>query len=133
MRGTYPLSRVKLHRVLLELLKHPEVKLRYTNMVTQQGHSLWNPIGPPTDILIRVNANRNPVHHITTVVHELIHVVLYTMFIGLVEEDLEEVMVLALEADIYAYINKSKTRLARWNSIIAEKLADQKPEEGAPQ
>lgn len=108
------------------------MRLKYTNMVSQQGHSLWDDITPPTNIAIRIDANRNPVDHVTTVVHELIHIVFHTMFVGFVAEDLEEVMVLGLEVDMYNYIKKSPARLAKWNSIIATKLAENTEEGAAP-
>lgn len=124
MRGNYPLTRKKLHAALIELLEHPEVRLRYSTMTAQQGHSLWDDITPPTNIVLRVDANRAPLDHLSTVIHELAHVVLRTMFVGFVADDLEEVMVLAIERDLYDYVKRSRQRLERWNEAIKSKLPE---------
>src|SRR5713226_5404038 len=125
MKGKYPLSRAKLNQVLLELLAHPEVKLTFSTMLAQQGLSNWFDVHPPTNIDIKIDANQQTgvMDHISTVIHELLHVLFCTMFLGWVDEDLEEVAILAYDADILAYVRKSPKRLHRWEEAINAKLA----------
>jgi hypothetical protein len=126
MKGSYPLNTAKLHRVLLELLRHPDVHLTFQMMTAQQGHNLWDEIMPPTDIRIKVDANQQTgvVDHIGTVVHELLHIVVYPMSLGRFADDLDEVMVLALDAYMLAYIRKSPKRLHEWTEAINTKLKE---------
>jgi hypothetical protein len=100
-------------------------------MTAQQGHNLWNEIMPPTDIKIRVDANQQTgnVDHIGTVVHELLHVVVYPMSLGRLCDDLDEVMTLALDAHMVAYIRKSPKRVAAWTEAINQKLIDSDKQE----
>lgn len=124
MKGKYPLTRQKLHSVLLELLNHPEVHLTFGPMVAQQGLSLWDEITPPTNIVIKVDANQQTgvMDHISTVIHELLHVVFISTFIGIVDGSLEEVCILALDAHMMEYIRKSPKRLHLWEEAINTKL-----------
>jgi hypothetical protein len=124
VRGNYPLTRARLHSVLLELLNHPEVSLSFGLMTAQQGLSNWNCILPPTNIVIKVDANQQTgaMDHIGTVVHELLHVVFINMFIGWLTEDMEEIAILAYDADMLAYIRKSPKRLHTWEEAINRKL-----------
>jgi hypothetical protein len=126
MKGNYPLNTAKLNRVLLELLRHPEVHLTYQPMTAQQGHSMWNWIVPPTNIRIKVDANQQTgvVDHIGTVVHELLHVVVFPLSLGRFHDDLDEVLVLALDAHMIAYIRRSPKRLSAWTEAINQKLID---------
>lgn len=126
MKGNYPLNLTKLHRVLLELLGHPEVKLVYRAMRAQQGLSNWFWIHPPTSILIECDANQQTgvVDHIATVVHELLHVVVVPIWIGRFDDDLDEVLVLALDAAVTAYIRKSPKRTHTWTELINRKLME---------
>lgn len=93
-------------------------------MTAQQGLSLWDEIAPPTNIVIKVDANQQTgtMDHVSTVVHELLHVVLITMFIGMFDDALEEVCILALDADMMAYIRRSPRRLHLWEEAINSKL-----------
>lgn len=95
-------------------------------MTAQQGHNLWDEIMPPTDIRIKVDANQQTgvVDHIGTVVHELLHIVVYPMSLGRFADDLDEVMVLALDAYMLAYIRKSPKRLHEWTEAINTKLKE---------
>ena len=95
-------------------------------MPENEGFIVWDDIMPPTNITISVDANENPTDHISTVLHELLHVTLFPLYIGRMVDDYAEVMVLAYEKDMYAYVKKSKDRLARWNDIIGGKLAEAK-------
>lgn len=92
-------------------------------MRAQQGHSDWDDLPPPTNINMRVDANQDPGKHVSVVIHELLHIIFSTMFIGFVADEVEEVMVLALEADMYDYVKRSKSRTAKWHSLIEQKLA----------
>jgi hypothetical protein len=111
---------------MLELLRHPEVTLTYQHMTAQQGHNLWNEIMPPTDIKIKVDANQQTgnVDHIGTVVHELLHVMVYPMSLGRFKDDLDEVLALAMDAHMVAYIRKSPKRVSLWTEAINAKLID---------
>lgn len=124
MKGKYPLTLSRLHRVLLELLQHPEVRLYYTHMTAQQGLCVWDDIHPPTNIRIKVDANQQSdgIDHIGTVVHELLHIVLMPMCLGFLQDDLEEQVILAMDKVVTAYIRKSPTRLHAWTEIIDAKL-----------
>jgi hypothetical protein len=129
MKGNYPLNKQKLNRVLLELLKHKEVRLTFQHMTAQQGHNEWDDILPPTNIVIKVDANQQTgnIDHVGTVVHELIHVVIMPMCNGWFDEELEETLVLALDAQITAYIRKSPKRLHDWTEAIDAKLKECDP------
>jgi hypothetical protein len=124
MRGNPPLTTAKMNSALLELLKHPEVRLEFGPMRAQQGLADWHCIFPPTRIIIKVDANQQTgaIDHIGTVVHELIHVLLGPMFLGWVDDEMEEVAVLAYDAHIVNYIRKSPKRLHAWEEAINEKL-----------
>lgn len=80
----------------------------------------WKELFPPTEIKIKVDANAG--QHVASVVHELLHVILYEMFLGRLGATLEEVCVVALEQYINAYIMKSPARLAKWTALIESKL-----------
>ena len=122
MRGNYPLTRVKMHRVLLELLAHDEVRLTYKGMVKREGFADWDDIMPPTNITLLVDANTNPTSHLSAVLHELLHIALYPCFVGRLHDDYLEVSVLAFETDMYQYVKRSPARLAKWNALIEKKL-----------
>ena len=124
MNGKYPLTQARLHQALFELLQHPEVTIVYQHMIAQQGLSNWYDVHPPTNILIKVDANQQTgnVDHIGTVVHELIHVMLMPMFLGWFTEDMEEHGILAYDAVMIAYIRKSPKRLHQWTEAINMKL-----------
>jgi len=74
--------------------------------------------------VIKVDANQQTgaMDHIGTVVHELLHVVFINMFIGWLTEDMEEIAILAYDADMLAYIRKSPKRLHTWEEAINRKL-----------
>jgi hypothetical protein len=112
--------------VLLELLRHPEVHLTYQMMTAQQGHNLWDEVMPPTNLKIKVDANQQTgaIDHIGTVVHELLHVIVFPMSLGRLSDDLDELMALALDAHMVAYIRKSPKRVADWTEAINQKLID---------
>ena len=126
MRGKLPLTLSKLTAACLELLKHPEVTLTFQHMTAQQGHCDWREMFPPTNIVIRVDANQQTgeVDHIGTVAHELIHVLTAPMTTGWLADDMEEITVLAYDAAVIAYIRKSPKRLAAWTETINAKLKE---------
>mgnify|MGYP006266383227 CR=1 FL=1 len=80
----------------------------------------WDELFPPTNIRIKVDANAG--QHISSVVHELLHVILYEMFLGRLGATLEEVCVVSLESYLSGYINKSPERVAKWTRLIESKL-----------
>ena len=100
------------------------MNLRYQKLVDKAGQVVFDELGPPTNIQIHVDANDDPTNHISTVVHELLHVILFTMFIGFVDDTIEEIMIVALEAELYKYIKRSKSRLTLWNDLISRKLVE---------
>lgn len=128
MRGNYPLTRPKMHRALLQLLAHDEVRLTYKGMVKREGFADWDDIMPPTNITILVDANTNPLDHVSAVIHELLHVTLYPSFVGRLADDYLEVAVLAFERDMWAYVKRSPARLAKWYELIQRKLERPLPE-----
>jgi len=95
-------------------------------MVAQQGHCVWNWVLPPTNIKIKVDANQQTgvVDHIGTVVHELLHIVVFPMSLGRFKDDIDEVLTLALDAHMIAYIRKSPRRLQLWTELINTKLKE---------
>lgn len=122
MKGNWPLNRVKLHKALLELLRHPEVHLTYSPLVKDGARGEWDDIFPPTNIRIKVDANDG--EHVKKVVHELLHVVLYGVTLGRLDNTLDEVVVDAMTSYIMLHINKSKTRLATWLDLIDDKIKE---------
>ena len=125
MKGNYPLSRAKLHRALLELLQHPEVHLTYQPL-KWGGKCDWDDISPPTNIRIKIDANGGEA--VRFVIHELLHVILAPIFVGRLDETLEEVTVVAFDTYMWAYVEKSPERHARWARLIKKKLdEDLKP------
>src|SRR5712672_2721304 len=126
MRIHYPLSMVKLHQLLLDHLRRPEIVLQYRPMRAQQGLSNWGEANPFDGITIDVDANQQTgcVDHISTVVHELLHVVFLQMFLGWLTEDMEEIGILAYDAALTAYIRKSPKRLQTWTEAINLKLQE---------
>lgn len=77
---------------------------------------------PPAYIKIDVDANNQPV--IRFVIHELLHVVLSELVIGKFDETLEEVLIVSLDGYIYEWVAKSKSRTAKWTTLIEKKLAE---------
>jgi len=94
-------------------------------MTAQSGLSDWDDITPPTNIVITVNANDQTAmaDHVAIVIHELLHVVLVTMCLGWLTEEMEEVVILALDAHMSKYVTESPTRLHLWEREIAKKIA----------
>lgn len=91
-------------------------------MLTTAGTVLWDDIFPPTNIRIKIDANDG--EHVKKVVHELLHVMLYDLWVGRLDATLDEVLIDAMTTDMYLYVNKSKTRLALWLDLIDEKLKE---------
>lgn len=89
-------------------------------MRTQDALVEWDELFPPTNIRVKVDANAG--QYIASVVHELLHVILYETFLGRVGATLEEVCIVALEHYITAYIMKSPARVAKWTALIESKL-----------
>lgn len=93
-------------------------------MQNLRGQLILDTLLPPRNIYITVDANDDPLKHISTVIHELFHVVLYAAFFGWFTDDYEEVGILAYEQDMYEYIKKSPERVKRWTELIGEKLQE---------
>lgn len=103
----------------MELIRHPEVKLSY-QALKYGGKCDWDDIIPPTNIRIKVDANSGEAHRF--VVHELLHVILYPMLFRRLDETLEEVVVVAMDAYMWSYIEKSPARHAEWAKAVKTKL-----------
>jgi hypothetical protein len=93
-------------------------------MTEARGRVVWDTVLPPRDISITIDANDDPLQHISTVIHELFHVVLYVAFFGWFSDDYEEVAILAYERDMYEYVKNSPQRLAKWTALIECKLRE---------
>lgn len=100
--------------------------LTFQHQRAQQGHCDWDECHPPTKIVIKVDANQQTgeIDHIGTVVHELLHVILYPMVLGWLTDEMEEVVILAFDAVVVKYIRKSPTRIAAWTEAINTKLKE---------
>jgi hypothetical protein len=95
-------------------------------MNAQQGLCEWDDVFPPTNIRIKVDANQQTgvVDHVGTVVHELLHIIVFPKVLGWLDESLEEALVVALDAQMMTYIRKSPARLHRWTEAINTKLKE---------
>lgn len=123
MRGNYPLTRVSLHRVCLDLLAHHEATLSYRHSPNNEGFVDWDEVVPISCIHLFIDANTSPLDHISAVLHELLHVVLCNCFIGRMSDEYQEVAILAYERDLYDYIKRSPARLKKWQTLIRSKLS----------
>jgi hypothetical protein len=126
LKGTYPLTLVKLHRILLEILKHPETKFALRHMTKYTAAANWDHILPPTNLLIRIDANNseNPSDYILEVAHELTHIAFCGMVIGWLDAQLEEAVILGVEKLLTEYITSSPKRKSRWTAAIQQKLSE---------
>lgn len=118
-----PWTRVSLHRHLLSLLDRPTTSLRLGAKRNGTAASCdFDDKFPPAYVKIVVDANNNDT--VRFVIHELIHVVISELVIGKFDSTLEEVLVLSLETFIWSFVSTSRPRLARWEKLIAKKLAE---------
>ena len=122
-----PLKTKTLPLHLYRLLSHPEVQLEYGALTHHVAQARWEEAFPPTEIKIKIDANQDK--HLSSVIHELLHIIFCGMFTGYINDELEEVCVVALEKHIYDYITASPQRESRWNRLIESKLAPIKPKE----
>jgi hypothetical protein len=76
---------------------------------------------PPYDITIELDANNDALPQM--VVHELLHVIFSPFIEGLVDETLEEVVIVALDVDMWKYISESPQRKRKWEAVVAKKMA----------
>jgi hypothetical protein len=127
MKGKYPLNRTRLHRALLDLLQHPEVKLEFATVKGDgAGYCEWDDVMPPTNIRIVVDANTGD--DLRFVLHELLHVILFPLFVGRTDSTLEEVAIMAYDTYMWEYISKDAEREKRWRTVMRKKAqAGQKP------
>lgn len=77
---------------------------------------------PPYKVEIRIDANNLPVERY--VMHELLHVVLSELVRGKFDDTMEEVLIVALDTDLWNYVSKSKPRLARWKKTVERKIQE---------
>ena len=90
-------------------------------MEEKAGFVQWDELFPPTNIRIKVDANDGK--HISSTIHELLHIILYPMHCGHLDDELIEVDILAYERFMDAYVGKSARRLQTWTQAIDAKLA----------
>lgn len=114
--------------MLLELLAHPEVTLRFRPSPAYGGEVDWREVYPPTCIKIKIDANGGD--QIEFVIHELLHVVLHPLVIGRVDSTLEELWIVALAGYMAAFVKRSPERLAKWEKLIRAKLAESDAADG---
>lgn len=87
----------------------------------------WDSIKPLQNVYIRVDNDKDG--RIRSVIHELLHIEFYNTLEPLFNEELEEVVILALEDQLYAYVHEHPHRVSLWRRAIEEKLASQEKEE----
>ena len=117
-----PWSRPALNRHLLSLLDRPSTTLTSGSLRKEVAARVeFDPNYPPAYVRVQVDANNTPVARF--VIHELLHVVMSEKVLGL-DETLEEVLIVALEAHLWAFVEKSKSRRTKWDSLIERKLAE---------
>jgi hypothetical protein len=78
----------------------------------------------PYKLKIIVDANKEDL--VSGVLHELLHA-MFCFTLGFVDDTLNEVMICGLEEYMVAYVNERKTRRAKWETLIAKKLAECEP------
>jgi hypothetical protein len=92
-------------------------------MTKYGGDVDWDPILPPTNIKIVVDANAET-DLIRFVIHELIHITMCGMFVGWVDDQLEEACMLGMEELVYAHVKKSPERERQWRAVLEAKFAE---------
>lgn len=122
-----PLKTKTLPLHLYRLLAHPEVQLEYGVLTHHVAQAIWEEAFPPTNIRLKIDANQDL--HLSSVIHELLHIVFCGMVTGYLDSELEEVCIVALEKYVYDYITASPQRESRWNRLIESKLARIQPKE----
>jgi hypothetical protein len=127
VKVSLPLKTKTLPLHLYRLLSHPEVKLEYGPLTHHVAQAIWEEAFPPTNIRLKIDANQDK--HISSVVHELLHIVFCGMVTGYLDSDLEEICIIALEKHVYDYITASPQRESRWNRLIEAKLNQFQPPE----
>lgn len=121
-----PWSTQSLHRHLLNLLDRPTTQLHARALRGDVAANVdFDDYFPPAYVKINVDLN-NP-DRVQYVIHELKHVVLSELVWGKFDETLEEVITVALDTHMYEYVKRSKARLARWEKLIEQKLAETAP------
>lgn len=111
-----------LQQELLKLLERPETTLEFlAKRGDTAGNVTYDSDFWPRKCEVTIDANNQPV--VQFVIHELLHI-LFLPFLGFADDTLEEVMICALDAYMYNYVAKSKRRLAKWNALIEQKLAE---------
>jgi len=94
------------------------------------GHVNWEEVWPPTSVKIKVDANAG--EPLESIVHELIHVVLYPMTLGHIDATLDEVLVVAMTSYVYDFIAKNPARLKQWNILVKRKLKESSASQDIP-
>lgn len=112
----------------MRLLERPTTILKYGALRSCEAHVVYDPEHwPPYDVTVTIDANQGPV--VQNVIHELLHVVFSSMFVGTVDDTLEEVFILAIDTYMSDYVKKTKSRHAKWVALIEKKLAESTKDE----
>lgn len=75
----------------------------------------WTPSKKPAGLRIKVDIDKDGA--IRCVIHELLHVMLQEQ-LAWADHRIEEVIILALETDLYEYVTQSPRRLQGWRNAI---------------
>lgn len=97
--------------------------MRLKALRDEAAHAYFDPVFPPGEIDITVDANNHPTDPIIRLVmHELLHVAMSESIVARLDATLEEVVILSLDTYLWTYMNSSKQRLAKWEKLIERKL-----------
>lgn len=99
-------------------------------MTENAGLAVWDDICPPTNIQISIDANSGD--HTSSVIHELLHIILYPCYVGRLDDELIEVQILGMEQFMYNYVKKSPKRVSTWSGLIQKKLLGHLPPREEP-
>ena len=126
-----PWTMQSLHKRMLKLVQHKEVSIKFSKLMNKSADVVWDDIFPPTNIQIRIDKNSfsTESNYIAAVIHEVLHVILFEIFYRYMDDDVEEIVILALESAFETYINKKPSRLKAWQKVIEDKLKEQEEKE----
>lgn len=110
-----PWTRETMLRKLKALLLLKDTQVRFLPMDKITARVDWDPGTHPSNLRIQVDVDKDGA--IRCVIHELLHVLLHDEM-NWADGALEEVVVLALEEDLYEYVKKSPRRITGWRKAI---------------
>lgn len=113
-----PWTREVLLRKLKALLLQKDTQVHFVSLSDTIAQIEWTPGKKPAALRIKVDVDKDGA--IRCVIHELLHVLLQSELAWL-DRSMEEIVVLALETDLYEYVTKSSRRLAGWRNAITKR------------